>query len=178
MVDLDSETWTLWQANATTDTRLVGVENDCSNGNRPSESSNGTNINDTSDADDSGSSLIPTASAEPAAALNTGAIVSIAIGVASGTGLIARAIALFILRHRRRKVRSGSESAATLTGSSPESDRWFPFWHEKPGDSVQDLSALRVYHQELPVKERLLEVPGGSWGKRPVELSAMQTSRN
>lgn len=154
MVDLDSETWTLWQANATTDTRLVEVGGDCTNDSRPDGISNGTSINEKADADDSSSSSsIPTASAGTTAPLNTGAIVGIAVGAASGAGLIAGAIAIFLLRHRRQKVCSSSESAATLTGSSPKSNRRFPMWHEQPGDSVQELSALRVYQYELPVRE-------------------------
>lgn len=155
MVDPDSKTLTFWQANATRDIMLVRVGKDCS---RSSESLNGTNINDTADADDSGPSyLVPTASAEAVAISNTGAIVGIAIGAASGAGFIAGVIAIFILRHRRQKVCSSSESAATLTGSSPESNRRFPMWHEQPGDSVQELSALRVYQYELSVREWLLE---------------------
>lgn len=178
MVDLDAETWTLWQANATTDTRLVGIGGDCTENERPDQESDGTAVDEEDNADGPGSST-PTqdASTEKAVKMDTGAIIGIAIGAASGVGLIAGAIAISILRKRRRNGRSGGKSAISLTRNSPESDPRAPIWHEKPASSVQELSALRVYQHELPVKERPLEVPGAPWDNRPVELPAMQTPK-
>ncbi|KAM0712139.1 hypothetical protein Q7P37_011233 [Cladosporium fusiforme] len=176
MVDLDSETWTLWQANATTDSRLVRVGSDCIEDQRPEEPvSNGTIIDD---AVNSGSSTSGSdASAGASATITTGAIIGVAIGAAFGTGLVAAAITIFILKKRRRKERSGSESAFALTRHSPESEQRVSIWHEKPADSVQELSALRVYNHELPVDERAVEAPGGPWDHRPFELSATQTPK-
>lgn len=187
MVDLDSNTWTLWQANATTDTRLVSVGGNCAEKppvNAPQTTmvpqdtiaTNGTASNATD-------AVIASESAQSAQnasqALGAGAIAGIAVGAVFGVGLLAGI--LFLCWRKRSKSqarRSASDTDIGLTKLGHQSEQLTPIWHEKPGDdSAQELPSSQNYSYELPVSERPCEIPGGKWDSRPVELPASYTPR-
>ena len=185
MVDLDAETWTLWQANATTDTRLVSVGGDCAakpkvNAAPPKISppggvnaTNQTSIQDTTSSSESSAQVDG-----PSTSLNGGTIAGIAVGAVVGCGLLVGAFVLCRCRRKRRTQprRSGSEADIALTkytdGHGRESGGIVvPMYHEKSADSsAHELSSSWIPAHELPVWERPTEVSGGHWSVRPVEL--------
>ena len=187
MVDLDANTWTLWQANATTETRLVSVGGDCAEKPKVNTSpqqpkmptggvtvSNGTLSNSTDSATDPTSS--DGALNEPAKTMTTGAIVGVAIGAAFGAGLLAGASVICFLKRRRHMRSSASETDVVLTKDGHELDALTTNWHEKPVEPPE-LSALQNHSHELPVTEWPSEASGGHWDSRPVELPSTNTPR-
>lgn len=186
MVDLDAETWTLWQANATTDTRLVSIGGNCTEKPKVNTAppkvtppgvvvTNGTFPNAT---DSTSAAKTPGSEVQASQGLQAGAIAGIAVGAVFGAGLLAGLLVICWLKRRKQATRrSASETDIALTKYGHESEQLTPIWHEKPSGPPQELSALQIHHHELPVKEKPSEIAGGPWDNRPVELSAMQTPR-
>lgn len=185
MVDLDAETWTLWQANATADSRLVSIGGNCTEkpkvnatpSTTPTNIPIASNETDSTTTNSNAASGSAAATDEPAKAISTGAIAGIAVGAAFGAGLLVGAFVVFYLRKRRGVTRSASETDIALTKYGRESEQLTPMWHEKSGVPVSELSASQLYSHELPVHERPSEIPGGAWDARPAELPTMHTPR-
>lgn len=185
MVDLDAETWTIWQANATTDTRLISVGGDCAekpqvNAAPPKitppdvSATNETSINNTA------FSATPDPIDRASRGLDAGAIAGIALGAVFGSGLLAGALVICCLRRKRQGRRSiGRETDIALTKHmyGRESEGLAPMCHEKSADSAQELSSSWVLAHELPVIERPAEVSNGHWNVRAVELPSSHTPR-
>jgi hypothetical protein len=186
MVDLDAETWTLWQANATTDTRLVSVGGGCAekpkvNTKPPEITPSGVVATNGSTSRANETADIPATSApvnQTSTGLNVGAIAGIAVGAVFGSGLLAGALVICWLRGRRQTKRSTSETDIALTKYGHEFEQLTPIWHEKPADSARELSDARMLGHELPVRERPTEVfAGHCWDGRAVELPATLTPK-
>lgn len=185
MVDLDAETWTLWQANATTDSHLVSTGGDCAE--KPKVNASPPTLpeddHSTSEGADSNAATEDvsfnnaTVEDEPANMISTGSIVGIAVGAAGGAGLLVGALVVCWLKKRRRVGRCESEADIALTKYGHESDQSTPMWYEKSGPSVQELSASQLDTHELFVNERRAEVSGDTSDRRPIELAAMPTPR-
>lgn len=166
-----AETWTMWQANATTDTRLLSVGEECAespkvNTTPPKIVPPGTVA--TNETTPNGNSTIsvptetPTAK-EPSTGMHVGVIAGIVVGGVIGSGLLAAALVICWMRKRRQTKRSISETDIALTKYGHESEQLTPIWHEKPGESAHELPSARIPAHELPVKERPNEVPGRYW---------------
>lgn len=185
MVDLDAETWTLWQANATTDSHLVSIGGDCAEKPKvnaspptlPEDDHSTPEGANSSTATEDVSSNNATVEDEPAKVISTGSVVGIAVGAAGGVGLLVGALVVYCLRKRRRVGRSESEADIALTKYGHESAQSTPMWYEKSGLSIQELSALQLDTHELSVNERRAEVSGDTSNRRPFELAAVQTPR-
>lgn len=183
MVDLDAGTWTLWQANATTDTRLVSVGEDCAE--RPKVNTPppkvvppgevATNATSTHGSDDSATSAL---SDGKSTGLGTGVIAGIAVGAVFALGLLAGVIAICCLRGRRRRGRSTSETDIALTKNGHESYQLTPVLHEKSGVSAQELPSSQMLSHELSVSERPVEAPNKHWDGQAVELPVTLTPRS
>jgi hypothetical protein len=186
MVDLDAETWTIWQANATTDTRLVSVGGDCAEKPRVNTAppkitppdagaTNETSINNTT------VSTTPAPVGQASVGLEAGAIAGIALGAVFGSGLLAGALVICWLRRKRqmRRRSTGSEADIALTKYmyNREYGGLTPTCHEKSADSAQELSSSWVLAHELPVVERPMEVSGGHWSVQAVELPSIHTPK-
>jgi hypothetical protein len=185
MVDLDAETWTLWQANATTDTRLVSVGEECAENSKVNTSppkiappgavpTNGTTSQGNGTTDTS------TASA-PTEHISTGlkgvAIAGIVVGAVIGSGLLAAVLVICWSRNRRQTKPSASDTDIALTKYGHDSEQLTPIWHEKPADSAQELASARIPAHELPVRESPIEVPGRYWDGQAIELPGMLTPK-
>ena len=185
MVDLDAETWTLWQANATTDTRLVSVGEECAE--RPKVNTSppkvvppgvGSTNETTSRGNDTAGASTESALAEhTSVGLESGAIAGIVVGGVIGSGLLAGALVICWLRRKRQTKRSASETDIALTKYGHDSEQLTPIWHEKPADSAHELPSGRVPAHELPVKERPAEIPDRYWDGQAVELPGILTPR-
>jgi hypothetical protein len=186
MVDLDAETWTIWQANATTETQLVSVGGDCAEKPKvntappkitPADVSatNETSINNTN------SSATPASADRASTGLGAGAIAGIALGVLFGSGLLAGALVICWLRRKRQRRRStGNEADIALTKymyGRESGGLTTPTCHEKSADSAQELSSSRLLAHELPVFERPTEVSSGHWSVQAVELPSIHTPK-
>jgi hypothetical protein len=127
MVDLDAETWTIWQANATTDTRLVSVGGDCAekpkvNTKPPEITPSGVVATNESTSRGNETADTPATSApvnQASAELKVGAIAGIAVDAVFGSGLLAGALVICWLRGRRQTKRSTSETDIALTKYRP-----------------------------------------------------------
>jgi len=185
MVDLDVETWTMWQANASTDTRLVSVGEECAE--RPKVNIAPPKIVPsstvaTNETTPSGNSTISTPTETPAeressTGVKVGVIAGIVVGGVPGSELLAAALVICWMRKRRQTKRSTSETDIALTKYGHESEQLTPIWHEKPGESAHELPSARVPAHELPVKERPNEVPGRYWDGQAVELPGVYTPK-
>ncbi|OQO00370.1 hypothetical protein B0A48_13718 [Cryoendolithus antarcticus] len=166
MVNLDEETFTLWPANATTDSRLVTVRSTCT-------TQDGNPDNGTVSAVPTAAVLPPSAPHRSAHVLSTGIIAAIGIGGALLITSMVTLGAFCVYKRKRRRLAVQSAqigAASTAQSSAPE----IMGWHEKCGISrVEELLPQQRYMaQELATKERVIEAPGGPWDFRPVELSA------
>lgn len=182
MVDLDAETWTIWQANATTDTRLVSVGGDCAEKPKVNTAppkitppdvdlTNETSINNTA------SSATPDPADRATAGLEAGAIAGIALGAVFGSGLLAGALVICWLRRKRQMRRRSTGSEADIALTKYMHGREFATCHEKSADSAQELSSSWVLAHELPVVERPTEVCSGHWSVQAVELPSIHTPK-
>lgn len=189
MVDLDAGTWTLWQANATTDSRLVSVNSGCDEESKvdpSSTSSNGPSDGRTHDSkpdrttDPTSSSASETnspATAQREGALRPATITGIAVGAAAGSAILMGVVALYCWKKRRQERHAPDDSTIALGANEPKSELSTPIWHEKSAASVQEMSALQIHSHELNTIERPSEAPGGPWDSRPVELPSANTPR-
>jgi hypothetical protein len=185
MVDLDAETWTLWQANATTDTRLVSVGEECAerpkvNTSPPKITPPGVVPTNATIAPTDNATDISTASTpegQTTTGLGGGAIAGVVVGAVVGSGLLAAALVICWMRRRQQTKRSASETDIALTKYGHESEQLTPMWHEKPAESAQELPSARIPAHELPVRERPIEAPGRYWDGQVVELPGVLTPK-
>jgi hypothetical protein len=185
MVDLDAETWTLWQANATTDTRLVSVGEECAE--KPKVNTSPpriappsdvlTNVTTSTGSNPTDLSTVPAPVRQTTTGLAGGPIAGIVAGAVVGSGLLAAALVICWMRRRRQTKRSASETDIALTKYGHDSEQLTPIWHEKPADSAQELASARIPAHELPVRESPIEVPGRYWDGQAIELPGMLTPK-
>jgi len=184
MVDLDAETWTIWQASSTTDTRLVSVGGDCAekpkvNTAPPVITRPDVGATNETSSNDTPSSASPAPVERASAGLGIGTIAGIVVGAVVGCGLVAGALVICWLRRKRQTQRSGGEADIALTKymDGRELGAKTSLYHEKSADSAQELSSSWMPAHELPACERPTEVFGGHWNVRPVELPGTLTPR-
>jgi hypothetical protein len=185
MVDLDAETWTMWQANVTTDSRLVSVGEECAekpkvNTAPPKIMPPGTIATNETTSSGNNTASTPTEPVpekQPSTGMSVGVIAGIVVGGVVGSALLAAALVICWLRKRRQTKRSTSETDIALTKYGHESEQLTPIWHEKPGESAHELASARIPAHELPVKERPTEVPGRCWDGQAVELPGVYTPK-
>jgi hypothetical protein len=112
-VDHDAGTFTIWQANSTSDTRLISVGNGCS----VTKAQDGQSAPKTQNASETQNA--PETQNE-SGGLSTGAIVGIVTGATGALAALAAIIALAYLKRRKRR-RASSENSL-LSDSSPRED--------------------------------------------------------
>lgn len=187
MVDLDAQTFTLWQANATTDERLVTVGGACADapkvndapanattGHPATTSSASSNPSNSSFASDS------SAPAKPSKSVSAGTIAGIVVGVLCGLAVVVGAFALFFIRSRRRRAALASNQGNLVLnkyGSGSETVYGSGNYTSPKQRFPEEMSAEQDQSYELLAHERPLEVPGGPWDSRPVELPASRYSK-
>lgn len=190
MVDLDARTFTLWQANPTTETNLVSVGGTCSekpavnsgSGNSTTSSNSTGSSNGTAD----GGSTQASAAASPSpssSGIPTGTIVGAVIGSALGAALIAAGLVFVILRRRRsNRSLNSSDVALTETERKPSVSHthdWYqdnpPGPHEAMSNQVVEFPGFQTEPQELGVQQRPFEK--GDDGPSIAEMSGAQTPR-
>ncbi|KAJ8606297.1 hypothetical protein MRB53_041048 [Persea americana] len=153
MVDLDAETFTLWKANATSDTNLVTVARECP--------TNASNITTNDDGAANVAAPEPPATENSAAPSNhggsipTAALVGAIVGGVLGAGALI-ATAIFCV-WRRRSPASSSQSTTSLTAhehthsdntsSGPPSYSWRS--NELGSHEVVEMSATQLRPHEL-----------------------------
>lgn len=174
MVDLDAMTFTLWQANATMDSRLVALGETCADKPQVNETPAATATGTASDSTASSSTIPP----DHNDGLSTGAIAGIVIGGICALGILA-GISLAIIRKKRRASSSHDESRPALseldepqmiqqTGRRASDTQYYP----------QEMQGGQEYTWELLTDERPREAPGGPWDSRPVELPSVRDSKH
>ena len=180
MVDLDAQTFTLWQANATSDERLVTVGGACLDA--PKVNDAPTNTTKGPAATTSATSLATSTSSEPPNASKSpsaGVIAGIAVGAAVGLGVLAAILAFSLLRKRRRDALARSQVDAMYNKYGHESDHSY----NKNGFSSPlqrypgEMAAAQDQSYELLAHDRPLEAPGKPWDSRPVELPVTRFSK-
>ncbi|KAK5119656.1 hypothetical protein LTR85_007485 [Meristemomyces frigidus] len=195
MVDLDAGTFTIWQANATSDSRLVTVGGTCSETPVTNASDSSTTSSSSSTPTDSGNSSVASPTTSSSAAngsrrhsISTGVIVGAAIGGAFVLAACAVATLLVCMKRRRSaKSAAGSNAALTVTnkptvshGSSVDAspDGWFyahsPGTFEPMSEQINEMSASQAHPHELSSMQRPIEMPGET-AMGPVEMASVQT---
>jgi hypothetical protein len=186
MVDLDAETWTIWQANATTETRLVSVGGDCAekpkvNTAPPKVTPPGVGAANETSMNNATSAATPATLDRASTSLEAGAIAGIALGAVFGSGLLAGTLVICWLRRKRQMRRRSTGSEADIALTKYMYGREFggltPSCHEKSADSAQELASSWSLTHELPVVERPTEVSSGHWSVQAVELPSTHTPR-
>jgi hypothetical protein len=194
MVDLDSNTFTLWQANATTDSNLVSVGGSCSE--TPAANSNTTvvpsaNGTSSSNTTTGGGNSINPDQWDPAkdSSLSSGAIAGIAVGSVAGVASIA-ALALLLIFKRRRATKARGDSSLALTEAHSPADKgalrslgqggWYygqpPGMAEPMSESVNEMAAGQTDRHELAEQVKPMEMAGGD-EMRYFEMPATRTPK-
>lgn len=193
MVDLDAGTFTLWQANATADSKIVASGDYCSDGSTANNQTNGSSPN-TGQLGGTGTghnNTYPRNSTTGAdgshASISAPAIAGIAVASVVSVGSLA-GLAAFILARRQRLRRHQSDSSATLSGilklnnaDGHYGDGTWPCSQlatasESMSDPINELSAAQKSPYELASTCKPVEADGKS-PTRFVEMSAVQTPR-
>jgi hypothetical protein len=147
-VDHDAGTFTVWQANSTTDTRLVSVGGDCEvqktqetpqTSIAPNPSSSSTTLPDASDSP-------PTSldADKDNVSVSTGVIAGIAVGAVGTLAAIATIVYLCLARRKRRKT---SPETSLISRDSPREDyKSYPYFgaearHELHNVQTSELAA-------------------------------------
>lgn len=161
MVDLDAQTWTIWQANATTDTNLVSFGSKCDKqSTEPTAAARPTTASDRQSGDsDHG--------------LTAGAVAGVVIGAVSAI-LLAGVLCWLYSRRRRRQT-----LGKTLHESEQSSNEHSRFPHDDIAQSPEqrtfhEMSASEIY--EIEAKHDLPEAPGDGYHETS-ELPAARRSR-
>ncbi|KXT17102.1 hypothetical protein AC579_2032 [Pseudocercospora musae] len=165
MVDLDASTYTLWQVNDTTESRLVSVGGSCSEHIE-------VNSNDTAPltATATSAGATNTHEAKSEKSLSTGALVGTVVGSAVGASVMA-AIAVLVIMRRRRKALEKTPSATKPTRASGQ-----VFDQSRSGPpSYQDHRWHGYRPAEVPAVDPVsYELTGFD---KPQELSSRRTMR-
>jgi hypothetical protein len=148
-VDHDAGTFTIWQANGTSDSRLVSVGGDCDRTDAQEDPRPSTPSDTPSGASDS-----PQTAVEPEekrGSLSTGAMVGVIVGAVGA--LAAIAIMVFICCVRRKKRRQQSEKGLLSETSGRDGQNITPYFpegsrHELHNAPTSELAAPR-YAREL-----------------------------
>ncbi|PSK59353.1 hypothetical protein B9Z65_3677 [Elsinoe australis] len=123
MSNEDTRTFTLWTANATSESDPIAIDEDGKEVNQTcstSDESISTNTTNPALPSTRPSEAGQTTQGSPEAQqLSTGAIVGIAVGAASGVLLLAVAAYMLHRRQRKDRERKAAESAALMAGTSP-----------------------------------------------------------
>ena len=147
-VDHDAGTFTVWQANSTTDTRLVSVGGDCEvqkTEETPQTSSAPTPSSSTgtlSDANDSPPVALD--ADKDSVGISTGVVAGIAVGGVSALAAIAIIVYLCLARRKRRI--TSSKNSTISKESPPEDYKSYPYFgaearHELHNIQTSELAA-------------------------------------
>ena len=169
MVDLEAMTFTLWQANATTDSRLVTVGGTCASSPQVNQTPEPTIT----------SSASPTATLQPDGKLSTGAIVGIVVGGACALVIVAGFIAFTIVRKKRLSLIPSDDNRPSLNVfDSPQTLQQSGYRASETHYYPQEMLAGQDQLWELLTHERPGEAPGGPWDSRPIELPSVRESKH
>ncbi|KAK4554535.1 hypothetical protein LTR86_008389 [Recurvomyces mirabilis] len=133
MVDLDARTFTLWQANPSTESRLISVGGQCSE--EPAVNSNATSpsTNSTSSGPQEGGSNSTVSAARPASKASTGTIAGAVVGAVLGLALIAGIVILVLLRRKKtRESKAASTERLTVVDGKSDPEDTYTGWHDLP----------------------------------------------
>jgi hypothetical protein len=148
-VDHDAGTFTIWQANGTSDSRLVSVGGECDKTDAQEDPRPSTSSDTRSGASDS-----PQTAVEPEekrGSLSTGTMVGVIVGAVGA--LAAIAIVVFICCVRRKRKRQQSEKDLLSEASARDAHNITPYFpegsrHELHNAATSELAAPR-YAREL-----------------------------
>jgi hypothetical protein len=148
-VDHDAGTFTIWQANGTSDSRLVSIGGDCDTTDVQEDPRPSTSNETPSGVSDSPQTAVE--KEEGRVSLSTGALVGVIVGAAGA--LAAIAIIIFICCVRRKKKRLQSEKGLLSETSAHDSHKNSPYFpegsrHELHNAATSELAAPR-YAREL-----------------------------
>lgn len=161
-VNHDAGTFSVWQANGTTDTRLVSVGSDCSENQSedgPTASTTTSNNLEATNAPQNDSPQTVVEEGSDSSRLSTGVIVGMVVGI---IGAVAAVVALiFFCLVRKRKKQSGSDQALITRNDSHEdrkSDLELPTengkqWPRRTEFPMSELTGVRDVG-ELDSRER------------------------
>lgn len=181
MVDLDERTFTLWQANATTDTKLVPIGGSCSedptvnsanpNVTSPGSVANGTEpgANSTDSGNGTNASGTSSRTGSYGTGVSTGTIAGAVVGSAVGAATLAAALVYVVLKRRRAKNSPNSSSIALTQPDQQKESQQYPQWysggqpgyHEAASSQVVEMAASKTDPQELGVRENPVEKGDG-----------------
>ena len=159
-VDIDAQTFTISEANPTTDSKMVALGGECSSPKVNAPPTKGQSANSSASATDT----------SEGGSLSTGGIVGVAIGGALIAALAASAIVLFVLRRRKsgdRRVEN-QDSSISLAPRDPK---------RAHDDDMLDYDAYEAMSgdvQEMQAKQDPRELAAHS---RTLELSTARASR-
>lgn len=134
-VDYDANTFSLWQAKATSDSDLQVFGGNCSSMPATNNNSNSGNDEQTSQS----------GSAEDRG-MSSGAIAGIAVGCALFAASVGALITLFSFRIRRRRSAKRADGNSSTASDATEETRdsyWGPRFYEAMSNQVQELGAER-----------------------------------
>ena len=195
MVDLDAGTFTLWQANATTDSDLVTVGGACAEkitgGSAHNTTSASTSTGGASSSQTNATNSTSITASEPAdtsPGIGPGAIAGAAIG--GFALLILLAVIAFFLVRRRRKTVATEDSTMVLTDLKERPNscdkswhdtqeryyRGYPGPHESMSQPINEMPACQTVQYELDTTQKPSELSQGATSS-PVEMSGLQTPR-
>lgn len=174
MVDLEAGTFTLWQANATTETNVVPIGGNCAEASKSSSSSS-SSIAATPTTTKHAYSDVATRTAESSSVsspqtspqtLSTGTIAGIVVGGVLFIALLG-GTCLFLFRRKQRRSTAGNSSIALIDAKA---DPW--------GHDGSSNSQCWDYHQPPgyvePMSEQINEMP--SHQRQAFELGAVRKS--
>ncbi|RMY76242.1 hypothetical protein D0863_02065 [Hortaea werneckii] len=174
MVDLEAGTFTLWQANATTETNIFPIGGNCTEANKPSSSTSSSSAatpttTKHADSDVASRTAEPSSISSPQASpqtLSTGTIAGIVVGGVLFLALLG-GICLFIFR-RKQQHRPAGNSSIALTDTKAD-----PWGHDGSSNSQG-----WDYHQPPgyvePMSEQINEMPTNQ--RQAFELGAVRKS--
>lgn len=154
MVDLDRETWTIWQANATTDMRLVSIGNEC-----PEEA-----------PEPPGSGQNAPGEMSTADRMEPDTIAGTVVGSVFGISLLIGLAAVYWLRRKRSHIRHSATDVDTLLarcGREPEPRT--QVLHEKFEVPAQGSPSFDVHSDELAIHGHVPRELHGHYHELPAE---------
>lgn len=174
MVDLDAGTFTLWNANATTEENLVAIGGNCS---APKVNTDNNNSTATSPSHSAAAT-----STSRSSSLSTGALVGAVVGSAFGAGILVSIAVICFLRRRRGSVSKQSSSIGLTEqyDKAPQDTKGYPneyygFHEMEPSNVLQEMAGSQTERQELSSTTKPTELPHDREQKQhdppsPVEL--------
>lgn len=164
-VDFDAGTFTVWQANSTSDSRLVSVGGDCDaveTQEAPVSSSSAVPLPEATNSRQTESSETATDTSQDDGSLSTGVIVGIAVGGAAALAVVATIAFMCLVRRKKRRQQSekGLLSDSSAHGDYKHTDYSNDYArHELHNVATSELEAAKVA-RELDAGREARELDG------------------